>query len=157
MRTLILDGIVYVYNTAGHNIYTYIYACIQARAACLQTCAMCMPPRRSPRCRSSVYSFYWYKSINTDVVSAQLAHTDGALDALVGVLTRALQVRIRLYMSSARLLLHMCPRTAIYVSSYYYAICAALDALAGVLTRALQLTGFTRNSSTRVQVLARSS
>ena len=149
--------VLYVYNTAGHNIHTYIYAYVQARAACLQTCAMCMPPRRSPRCRSSVYSLYWYKSTNTDVASAQLAHTDGALDALVGVLTRVLQVHILLFISSARMLLYMCPRTAISVSSYYYAICVALDALAGGLTRALQVTGFTRNSSTLVQVLARSS
>jgi hypothetical protein len=58
-HTYIMWYVLYVYNTAGHNIRIYIYAHIQGRAACLQTCAMCMPPRRSPRCRSSIYSLYW--------------------------------------------------------------------------------------------------
>jgi hypothetical protein len=129
--------VLYVCNTAGHNIYIYIYTYIQARVACLQTCAMCMPPRRSPRCRSSVYALYWYKCTNTDVVSAQLAHTDGALDALVGVLTRALQVRILLYISSARMLLYMCPRSAMYLSSYYYAIHVSCWMRSSVCSRAL--------------------
>jgi hypothetical protein len=94
MRTLILCGMYCMYTTrlGITYVYTYMHIYRGVPRACKRVRCVCRLAAR--RAAGPQFTHFTGKKVHilTFFFSSQLAHTDGALDALVGVLTRVLQV-----------------------------------------------------------------